>query len=183
MPVFPGAFHAGAEIYGVEWSYGYNDDDASGIFPSPPKYCEMHDYKETHYVGDTTLTPLEFERWLQFLSRQDYKQEDPLDPNFPKRAPKFSETPRQFFGEYNIANGLPENHKRYTDMLNPITKEADIGGSYTPTDSTRMWTTFEDVDGNKVVSRIGFWCAVPIVRVLKSSLSYPSSQPCSHSAL
>ena len=32
-----GAFHAAMECHGVEWSYGYNDEDASGVFPSPPK--------------------------------------------------------------------------------------------------------------------------------------------------
>jgi hypothetical protein len=32
-----GAFHAAVEAYGVEWSYGYNEMDATGLFPSPPK--------------------------------------------------------------------------------------------------------------------------------------------------
>jgi hypothetical protein len=118
-----GAFHAACECHGVEWSYGYNDEDASGIFPSPPKYCEMHDYKESHYIGDTTLTQDELERWLQFLSRIDYKQEDPLDPAFPKRVPEWGETPTEFFGS--------ERHPTYRYELRPITKEADIGNTYT----------------------------------------------------
>ena len=144
-----GAFHAAAEVYGVEWSYGYNDEDASGVFPSPPKYCEMHDYKETHYIGDTTLTPDEFERWLQFLSRMDYKQEDPLDPAFPKRVPEMGETPEEYFWMHV--------HPKYIDCLMPVTKEADIGHSFTCTDTSRMWTQFVGIDGQQVVARVGWW--------------------------
>ena len=144
-----GAFHAACEVYGVEWSYGYNDEDASGIFPSPPKYCEMHDYKESHYIGDTTLTPEEFERWLQFLSSMDYKQEDPLDPAFPKRVPNVGETPAEFFGS--------AMHPTYTDQLNPITKEADIGEKYDHHDTSRMWTEFVSEDEEKIITRVGWW--------------------------
>lgn len=118
-----GAFHAGCECHGVEWSYGYNDEDAHGLFPSPPKYCEMHDYQESHYIGDTTLTRDELERWLQFLSRPDYKQEDPLDPAFPKRVPEYGESPAEFFG--------PERHSTYPHCLKPLTKEAHIGNTFT----------------------------------------------------
>ena len=109
----------------------------------------MHDYKETHYIGDTTLTPDEFERWLQFLSSMDYKQEDPLDPAFPKRVPEMGETPASFFGS--------DKHPKYPDCLNPITKEADIGHSYTFTDTSRMWTQFESEDGEMIVARVGWW--------------------------
>ncbi len=144
-----GAFHAGCECYGVEWSYGYNDEDASGIFPSPPKYCEMHDYKESHYIGDTTVTAQEFENWLQFLSTMDYKQEDPLDPKFPKRAPQPGETPAEFFGA--------EMHQTYKDQLNPITKEADIGKVFDYKDRSRMWTTFTDEEGTEIITRVGWW--------------------------
>ena len=118
-----GAFHAACECYGVEWSYGYNDEDATGLFPSPPKYCEMHDYLESHYIGDTTLTMEELERWLQFLSKREYRQEDPLDPKFPQRVPEFGETPAEFFGH--------ERHPTYRHCLKPITKEAHIGNTYT----------------------------------------------------
>lgn len=144
-----GAFHAGCECYGVEWSYGYNDQDTFGIFPSPPKYCDMHEYKESHYIGDTTVTEAEFECWLQFLTRKDYKQEDPLDENFPKRVPRVGETPAEFFGA--------ATHELYTDELNPITKEADIGEVYDYKDSSRMWTKFEDTEGNEVITRVGWW--------------------------
>jgi hypothetical protein len=43
----------------------------------------MHDYLESHYIGDTSVTPDELECWLQLLSTIDYKQEDPLDPAYP----------------------------------------------------------------------------------------------------
>lgn len=118
-----GAFHAGLECHGAEWSFGYNDDDASGLFPSPPKYCEMHDYLESHYIGDTTMTQDEFERWLQFLAQPEYKQEDPLDPAFPQRVPEYGETPAEFFGS--------ELHPTYRYCLMPVTKEAQIGNTFT----------------------------------------------------
>jgi len=71
-PEFKGcaAFHVGVECFGVEWSYGYSDADASGeeegsgtsgLFPSPPKCCAPHTYRETHYLGDTVLSADEFE--------------------------------------------------------------------------------------------------------------------------
>lgn len=144
-----GAFHAAVECYGVEWSYGYNDYDETGLFSGPPKYCEMHEYKETHYAGDTSCTPSEFERWLQFLSRKDYKQEDPLDPAFPKRVPEMRETPAQFFGS--------ARHPKYSDYLLPVTQEANIGETYDYKDWSRMWTEFETDDGDKVISRLGWW--------------------------
>lgn len=30
------------QCHGVEWSYGFNDEDESGLFSSPPKFCDMH---------------------------------------------------------------------------------------------------------------------------------------------
>ena len=180
-----GAFHAGCECHGVEWSYGFNDDGASGIFPSPPKYCEMHEYSESHYIGDTALTKDEFECWLQFLSREDYKQEDPLDPKFPKRAPggsfddrlgKFEgETPAQFFAQEGETER--KKHDKYFNELAPVTDEAEIGHSYTFTDTSRMWTSYQGVEedesgnevknefptthkgkkGEKEVVRVGWW--------------------------
>lgn len=143
-----GAFHAAVECYGVEWSYGYNDEEESGVFPGPPKLCPMHEYKESHYIGDTTLTSDEFELWLQFLRREDYKQEDPLDPNFPKRVPMRGESPAEFFGS--------EKHPTY-DCLRPVTKEADVGEIYDYHDFSRMWSEYETEDGEKVICRLGWW--------------------------
>ena len=48
-------------------------------------------------------------------------------------------------------------HPKYTDCLKPVTKEADIGHSYTYTDTSRMWTQFVSADGEEVVTRVGWW--------------------------
>ena len=34
---FGGAFHVGVECYGKEWSFGFRDDDESGIFSTIPR--------------------------------------------------------------------------------------------------------------------------------------------------
>jgi hypothetical protein len=93
-----GAFHAACEIYGVEWSFGGNREAKTGVFHMPPKYCDMHDYKETHYIGDTTLTPSEVRRWIWLLSTSTYKQEDPTHGRFPDGVPSEYQSAREFFG-------------------------------------------------------------------------------------
>ncbi|CAE7323226.1 unnamed protein product [Symbiodinium natans] len=51
-----GAFHAGVEVYGREYSFGYSDDGGSGIFDCEPKECSSHTYREAVDVGSTRLS-------------------------------------------------------------------------------------------------------------------------------
>ena len=51
-----GAFHVAVEVYGYEWSYGWNDDGETGVFACEPKQCEMHTYRESISMGNTTLS-------------------------------------------------------------------------------------------------------------------------------
>lgn len=51
-----GAFHVAVEVYGYEWSYGWNDDGETGVFACEPKQCEMHTYRESISMGTTTLS-------------------------------------------------------------------------------------------------------------------------------
>eukprot|EP01047_Picozoa_sp_COSAG01_P025047 COSAG01_NODE_1567_length_9877_cov_8.690939_8_plen_522_part_00 len=161
-----GAFHAGVEAFGAEWSYGGNDGTESGLFIAPPKFCDMHEYEQTHYVGDTTMSFEEFERWLQLLHREDFKQEDPVDPAFrkivaQKGAPQLGQVPDEYFDVFSVPGSVNGKHPHYTDQPMPITKDSDIGHSYTASDQVmhrRPWTTFEDADtGKKVVMRMGWW--------------------------
>jgi len=51
-----GAFHAGLEVYGIEWSYGASfpdEEDApqSGVYPIIPKTSDIGVYRETVYLG------------------------------------------------------------------------------------------------------------------------------------
>ena len=51
-----GAFHVAVEVYGYEWSYGWNDEGETGVFACEPKLCEMHTYRESLSMGTTTLS-------------------------------------------------------------------------------------------------------------------------------
>ncbi|OLQ04342.1 DeSI-like protein [Symbiodinium microadriaticum] len=50
-----GAFHAGVEVYGREYSFGYCDE-GSGIFDCEPKECSSHSYREAVDMGFTALS-------------------------------------------------------------------------------------------------------------------------------
>jgi len=54
-----GAFHAGVEIDGIEWSYG-----SEGIFSGKPKINECHKYRQTLHIGVTELSSMEIRRLL-----------------------------------------------------------------------------------------------------------------------
>eukprot|EP00438_Fugacium_kawagutii_P030266 Skav219078 [mRNA] locus=scaffold1777:74971:75642:- [translate_table: standard] len=47
-----GAYHAGVEVDGKEWSYGYSPDN-TGVFSCPPKGCKAHVYKDSLDMGET----------------------------------------------------------------------------------------------------------------------------------
>eukprot|EP00435_Cladocopium_sp_Y103_P055176 s1720_g18.t1 len=49
-----GAFHAGVEVYGLEWSFGFSED-GSGVFSCTPGECGGHAYREAVWMGDTPL--------------------------------------------------------------------------------------------------------------------------------
>ena len=57
-PLGTGAFHAGVEVHGEEWSYGYVEGEGSGVYMSPevPGCCSMYKHREAVDMGETTLT-------------------------------------------------------------------------------------------------------------------------------
>lgn len=57
-PLGTGAFHAGVEVNGEEWSFGYCEE-GSGVFKDAPKSCEEHKYRESIAMGSTTLSDRE----------------------------------------------------------------------------------------------------------------------------
>eukprot|EP00449_Zooxanthella_nutricula_P009942 CAMPEP_0198513768 /NCGR_PEP_ID=MMETSP1462-20131121/16266_1 /TAXON_ID=1333877 /ORGANISM="Brandtodinium nutriculum, Strain RCC3387" /LENGTH=478 /DNA_ID=CAMNT_0044243193 /DNA_START=21 /DNA_END=1454 /DNA_ORIENTATION=- len=63
-----GAFHAGVEVYGVEWSFGGNQegDGGTGVFTCQPRGCEGHAYRESIHMGHT---PMEEERVRAMIGR------------------------------------------------------------------------------------------------------------------
>lgn len=49
-----GAFHAGVEVHGLEWSFGFSED-GSGVFSCTPGECGGHAYREAVSMGETSL--------------------------------------------------------------------------------------------------------------------------------
>jgi len=49
-----GAFHAGVEVYGREWSFGYD-----GVHWLPPRTHDVHVYRESILIGHTKYAPEE----------------------------------------------------------------------------------------------------------------------------
>jgi len=50
-----GLFHAGIEVYGGEWSYGFTEEDRSGVSCIHPRTHPQHTYKTTVPLGVTKL--------------------------------------------------------------------------------------------------------------------------------
>eukprot|EP00931_Biecheleriopsis_adriatica_P061903 TRINITY_DN37249_c0_g1_i1.p1 TRINITY_DN37249_c0_g1~~TRINITY_DN37249_c0_g1_i1.p1 ORF type:complete len:457 (-),score=103.72 TRINITY_DN37249_c0_g1_i1:47-1417(-) len=72
-----GAFHAGVEVFGKEWSYGcqQRDDSGSGVFTCDPRGCEAHRYREEVPMGHTSLTEEQVRQILEEL-RLTWKSQD-----------------------------------------------------------------------------------------------------------
>jgi len=64
-PVGTGVFHAGVEIYGEEWSFGYRLELGTGVFSCHPMQNPAHRYREPFLMGNTDLTKGEVRELLQ----------------------------------------------------------------------------------------------------------------------
>ncbi|KAJ9471749.1 DeSI-like protein [Diplonema papillatum] len=53
-----GAHHTGVEVYGREHCFG-RSSDASGVYTIQPKTCEAHIFRESIFLGRTSLTKAE----------------------------------------------------------------------------------------------------------------------------
>lgn len=62
-----GAFHVAVEVYGYEWSYGWNDEGETGVFACEPKQCEMHTYRESLSMGATSMSREQVNSLLDIL--------------------------------------------------------------------------------------------------------------------
>jgi len=49
-----GAFHVGVEVYGQEWTFGYDFGVCRAV---RPRYDEDHQYRESYCLGTTRLSP------------------------------------------------------------------------------------------------------------------------------
>lgn len=63
-----GIFHAAVEVYGVEWSYGFNDRERSGISQIVPRTHSQHTYRSTVPLGVTSMGEVEVGELLERLA-------------------------------------------------------------------------------------------------------------------
>ena len=54
-----GAFHAALEVYGKEYSFGGSERNVVGMFSCRPRRCPMYRYRESIFLGDCDLSPLQ----------------------------------------------------------------------------------------------------------------------------
>mmetsp|Transcript_71938 Transcript_71938/g.166536 ORF Transcript_71938/g.166536 Transcript_71938/m.166536 type:complete len:258 (-) Transcript_71938:26-799(-) len=69
-----GAFHAGVEVFGDEWSYGFSYS-GTGIFKSTPQKCEGPNFREAVDMGETPLSESEVGALLSQMMTE-WKGED-----------------------------------------------------------------------------------------------------------
>lgn len=71
-----GAFHIGVEVYGREWSYGYDESGDTGVFCCQPRGCDAHSYVKVLEMGETNLQENEVRAVIERLAAewqgQDY---------------------------------------------------------------------------------------------------------------
>lgn len=73
---FGGVFHAGVEVYGLEWSYGFSESETvPGISCGEPKSHPQHRYRQTITLA---RTPLAAEDAADLISQmlEEYPGED-----------------------------------------------------------------------------------------------------------
>lgn len=66
-----GIFHAGVEVYGIEYAYGGHEYDYSGVFATKPRDAPGPVvFRESIPVGDTTLSQAEVQQLVQQMGLQ-----------------------------------------------------------------------------------------------------------------
>jgi hypothetical protein len=63
-----GVFHAGVEVYGQEWSFGFNPT-GSGVYGATPMRSDQHKYRESVPMGRTSLAPNEVGHLIKELRK------------------------------------------------------------------------------------------------------------------
>jgi len=63
-----GVFHSGVEIEGKEYSFGGHEFSYTGVFDITPRTAPGAKFRESHHLGDITITPRELQRIIDELS-------------------------------------------------------------------------------------------------------------------
>ena len=64
-----GIFHAGIEIYGDEWSFGFCDE-GTGVTWNQPRRHRDHNFRESIHIGYTQLSQIEVEALVSRLQKE-----------------------------------------------------------------------------------------------------------------
>ena len=70
-----GAFHAGVELDGTEWSFGYVSTDGTGVFSCEPRCAGGAVYRESMVMGTTSKTGWQIDNLLAQM-KQEYPGRD-----------------------------------------------------------------------------------------------------------
>jgi len=62
-----GIYHAGVQIYGNEWSFGFTDEDDTGVFNVLPRMATQHTYRVTCPMGITQFSEREVMGLIEVL--------------------------------------------------------------------------------------------------------------------
>lgn len=65
-----GVYHAGVEVFGKEWGYGFTEDEGTGVCFVAPRCNPQHTYKATAVLGETALSEEDVERLLVRLASE-----------------------------------------------------------------------------------------------------------------
>jgi len=65
-----GIYHAGVQIYGLEWSFGFTEDEDTGVFSVLPRMATQHTYRVTCPLGISEFTETEVMGLIQVMQDQ-----------------------------------------------------------------------------------------------------------------
>jgi len=65
-----GIYHAGVQIYGLEWSFGFTEDEDTGVFCVPPRMATQHTYRATCPLGVSEFTQTEVTGLIEVMKDQ-----------------------------------------------------------------------------------------------------------------
>ncbi|XP_054786531.1 deSI-like protein At4g17486 [Prosopis cineraria] len=60
-----GVFHAGVEVYGVEYSFGAHDCPTSGVFDVEPRQCPGFKFRKSIFMGTTNSNPFKIREFME----------------------------------------------------------------------------------------------------------------------